>query len=368
MYSIEKLSYMKAYSDSSDSDNPRFNIKNKKPYYNNKTNNNNLSNNKIYPTNNPILFYILQYSKKLLQEENKSKPSRQGEQLLKELNNIISTIKQNKIKNISNLQLESLNKNISSSLSSLRTEVISIYFTSRIKNTFYNIRQLSYDQKLSTYLQSQLNSITKGNELQKLHFTSNGAKNHYYQLDLKHNTLQVKNKTKSDYIMDEYNLEEHIFKITYGISSNNLKQKLMYYEEELMNGSKWTYFSIWILSRTIDLNVNCSELYEYEEDNNNYNKIRNKKENNNLIKNWFYGLKHFYNCKGIYYKTPSSTKFLLNKLKLQIVDSLQTNLFSQTKMKKNTKQINLVNSIIKEKGIQKLSFIKIFLFIMKYNN
>ena len=249
----------------------------------------------------------------------------------------------------------------------MHTELISIYFTSRIKNTFHSIKQLSYGTKLSTYLQSQLNSITKGNELQKLNFTSNGTKNHYYQLDLKHNTLQIKHKTKSDYVLDEYHLETSILKITYGISTNNLKQKLMYYEDELMNGSKWTYFSLWLFSRTIDLNVNCSQSSETEEDNN-HNKVHRHNESNTLIKNWFYGLKHFYSCKGIYFKTPSSSKFLLTKLKLQIVDNLQINLFSHTKMKKNTKRINLVNDIIKEKGIQKLSFVKLFLFIMKYNN
>ena len=68
----------------------------------------------------------------------------------------------------------------------------------------------------------------------------------------------------------------------------------------------------------------------------------------------------WYNVK---YKMLSSTKFVLNRIKLIIVKKLKT--AYKNKEFENNKYENIIKKITKEKSIQKYSFSELFLFYKK---
>ena len=299
---------------------------------------------------------ILAYSKNLLEIENSSNPSSQNKILLSDITTLLSKIKSNQL-NISEINLSLIDKDITNAIQTILLnlkKIIMLKSQNFKMHKFFKInRKLKLISQIDIFLKNQFQLISKGTQLYKLNFTSSGRKLHFYRIDKTQETFEIRNENKEDTITGNISLLLEINKITYGVSSNNLKQVILCDNESF--GSKWKYLSVILNSRSIDLCVNKIQT------NNNLNETK-------LITAWFYGFIYFYRGREVPYKIPSTTKFVFSKLKYKIIDQLHA--YYKVNNNGNATEKIIAEQLINEKGINKLSFIKLLLFYNKfiYNN
>ena len=86
------------------------------------------------------------------------------------------------------------------------------------------------------------------------------------------------------------------------------------------------------------------------------------------INNWFYGLKVFTDENNVGYKIISTNKFVLYKIKLKLVLKLKQAIVNGEIIDENKKFTNIIQKLVIEKGIQRISFIKLILLYNKFMN
>ena len=297
-----------------------------------------------------FIMLLLRYSKNFLIEESESNPSVAVTNLLNELTLIESKIQQKEI-DISKVKLNSFDPEITSALKQLFDNLILLYYREKLRgkfNTYVSIsRKLTRREtadKLRSFCQANYQLIRTGSRLTKVNYTSSGTKSHYYKIDTLNETFQVRNKVTDKNPSSSFHLNDGIIKIVYGISTQNIKRKILSSgnrEEIILFEYPWRFMSFVTYQRSIDL------YFEGEQ-----------------LKSWFYGLKFYYDDSSIPYKMTSCNKFVLTMMKFKIVYKLR-NAYQNGQLKEDSGLKDIVRDLAQEKGIQNFSFIKLFLLYNK---
>ena len=242
----------------------------------------------------------------------------------------------------SSINLNNLSPEITKALIILFNNLLSIYSKCKLKNYFnlYRKKILSLKIKerntlIDEYIDSCYKEIQRGDSILKINLNSNGTKTHYYKLNYERDSIQIFQKDKDSKVDKEIFLYS-LIKITFGISSQNLKKKI-----KLLSNSDqpWLYMSFIFKEGSIDLFLNEEQ-----------------------VKQWFYGLSRHLNIIGKDYKIISKCKFILNRCKMKMANELIT--YTKKGLIKDSNS----NSIIKNlntNGNNKISFIKLFLLYNK---
>jgi hypothetical protein len=240
------------------------------------------------------------------------------------LNNINKNIKDEKLKNqikkqititqnlinkkeidLSNLKLNFISPEIMKSLELLFNNLFIIYNKSYIrkylnkfkKNTDRKIKDQN-NKKLNKFFLNYYTNLYEGDLITKINQNSQGSKNHYYRIDFDTDTIQIFQKKQSNKIDKSYKFSE-IQKILYGCKSQNLIKKI---KKIPNNDQPWIYLSfIFPNSNSIDLCIGETK-----------------------IKKWFYGLNYFLNNTKKKYKIMSNSKFIIDRIKMKLINMLTT--------------------------------------------
>jgi hypothetical protein len=242
----------------------------------------------------------------------------------------------------SSINLNNLSPEITKALIILFNNLLSIYSKCKLQNCFNLYRKTILSLKIKErntlideYIDSCYKEIQRGDSILKINLNSNGTKTHYYKLNYERDSIQIFQKDKDSKVDKEIFLYS-LIKITFGISSQNLKKKI-----KLLSNSDqpWLYMSFIFKEGSIDLFLNEEQ-----------------------VKQWFYGLSRHLNIIGKDYKIISKCKFILNRCKMKMANELIT--YSKKGLIKDSNS----NSIIKNlntNGNNKISFIKLFLLYNK---
>ena len=240
------------------------------------------------------------------------------------------------------INLNNLSPEITKALIILFNNLLSIYSKCKLQNCFNLYRKTILSLKIKErntlidkYIDNCYKEIQRGDSILKINLNSNGTKTHYYKLNYERDSIQIFQKDKDSKVDKEIFLYS-LIKITFGISSQNLKKKI-----KLLSNSDqpWLYMSFIFKEGSIDLFLNEEQ-----------------------VKQWFYGLSRHLNIIGKDYKIISKCKFILNRCKMKMANELIT--YSKKGLIKDSNS----NSIIKNlntNGNNKISFIKLFLLYNK---
>ena len=242
----------------------------------------------------------------------------------------------------SSINLNNLSPEITKALIILFNNLLSIYSKCKLQNCFNLYRKTILSLKIKErntlideYIDSCYKEIQRGDSILKINLNSNGTKTHYYKLNYERDSIQIFQKDKDSKVDKEIFLYS-LIKITFGISSQNLKKKI-----KLLSNSDqpWLYLSFIFKEGSIDLFLNEEQ-----------------------VKQWFYGLSRHLNIIGKDYKIILKYKFILNRCKMKMANELIT--YTKKGLIKDSNS----NSIIKNlntNGNNKISFIKLFLLYNK---
>ena len=253
--------------------------------------------------------------------------------------------------NIENIQLHQLDREMINSLKQLFDNLIYIRYKVILYHNFKKYRAKVRKRKNAKIVKKIINFLSYHNEklvdglnLIKINFKSNGFKTHFYDIDNEKLTFNIRsneyNKTSKS-----YNFARDIIKITYGMKSRNLRKKLLMKDKEpemlRLLRCPWRFISIITKSRSLDFYCDDEQ-----------------------INNMFYGMKQILIEKDLSFKINSATYYLLNKTKIKICIEIK-----KKYQQKDEKHIpKIVNDLLQEKGIQNISFVKLFLIYNKYMN
>ena len=192
----------------------------------------------------------------------------------------------------SSINLNNLSPEITKALIILFNNLLSIYSKCKLQNCFNLYRKTILSLKIKErntlidkYIDNCYKEIQRGDSILKINLNSNGTKTHYYKLNYERDSIQIFQKDKDSKVDKEIFLYS-LIKITFGISSQNLKKKI-----KLLSNSDqpWLYMSFIFKEGSIDLFLNEEQ-----------------------VKQWFYGLSRHLNIIGKDYKIISKCKFILN--------------------------------------------------------
>ena len=298
-----------------------------------------------------LLSYSLNYLKKL----NKKKKNNNEfiTTLIKEIELLFDKIKKDLI-NIDIINLKFLDIEITQSLKTLFDNLILIYYKSKLKKALikYKIQinkqiKIENEIKIQNFFEHNLNKVENGFLLKKINFSSSGTKEHYYLIDPKNNNFCI-GKNEKDKNKENKNLINEIIKIVYGFSSRNIKKKIIKEKDDIKNLLKkpWKFLSVVLKDRSIDLYMENNII---------------KENKNNLINYYFYGFFNYYQKQQKLFKINSCSYFFCLRTKFKLIWKLKE-MYKNGKLKdKNEKSLKLFQDIFNEKGIQKFSFVKLFL-------
>ena len=298
-----------------------------------------------------LLKYSLNYLKKINNKKNEFITT-----LIKEIELLLDKIKKDLI-NIEIINLKFLDIEITQSLKTLFDNLILIYYKSKLKKSFFKFKQqinkqikIENEILISKFLEENLKKVENGFKLTKINFSSSGIKEHFYQIDQKNNNFCI-SKNANDKNKDNKNLNKEIIKIVYGFSSRNIKKKIIKEKDDIKNLIKipWKFLSIVLKERSIDL-------------------FMGNDKNNDIINYYFYGFYYYYQKKNLLFKINSCSFFVHLRTKFKLIWKLKQ-MYKNGKLKeKNENSLKLVQDIFNEKGIQKFSFVKLFLLYAQFKN
>ena len=242
------------------------------------------------------------------------------------LNNINKNIKDEKLKNqikkqititqslinkqeidLSNLKLNYISPEIMKSLELLFNNLFIIYNKYYIKKYFHKLkiktdkkRKQFNNLKLNKFFENNYDNLGDGDLITKINQSSQGTKNHYYKIDFDTDTIQIFQKKQNNKIDKSIKFSD-IQKILFGIKSQNLIKKI---KKIPNNDQPWIYLSFILFnSNSIDLCIG-----------------------ENKIKKWFYGLNYFLNNTRKNYKIMSNTKFIIDRIKMKLINMLNNSI------------------------------------------
>jgi hypothetical protein len=133
--------------------------------------------------------------------------------------------------------------------------------------------------------------------------------------------------------------------------AETLKKKIIKEKDDIKNLIKipWKFLSIVLKERSIDL-------------------FMGNDKNNDIINYYFYGFYYYYQKKNLLFKINSCSFFVHLRTKFKLIWKLKQ-MYKNGKLKeKNENSLKLVQDIFNEKGIQKFSFVKLFLLYAQFKN
>ena len=298
--------------------------------------------NNDYNMNSPILVKILlknslKYVKNYIKDQNLCK------QIEGQITKTIQVLSDKNYNNFS-IKLNSISPEISKVILKLLNNLLSIYSKCKLRN-YINIYRNNIGKKkikntnifLDQFIDSYYKGIQLGDSLVKINFNNKSTKTHFYKLHLKKNCIQVYQKENDIDVYKEININS-IIKITFGIHSQNLKNKI----GSLPNHQAWLYMSFILSNRSLDLCLN-----------------------ENQIKKWFYGLSKYLKTVNKEYKSISRSKYILNRCKMKMAHKI---INSNLKNKINNSETKLKIGKVNETGMNKISFIKLLLLYKTITN
>ena len=316
--------------------------------------------------NSPIFVkLLLRFSLKFL--ENQKKNITQNNNELNDQNNILENydklieevqIMNKKIEskeiNIENIQLHQLDKEMINSLKQLFDNLIYIRYKSILYHSFKKYRSKTRKiknskiiKKILKFLSYHYERLIEGMNLIKINYKSNGFKTHFYDIDAKKLTFNIRKSENNDTLSKSYNFYSDIIKIQYGIKSRNLRKKLLAKDKDLemlrLLRCPWRFISIITKSRSLDFYCDDEQ-----------------------IDNMFYGMKCLLVDNNIPHKINSTNYYLLNKTKIKIAIELKKKYQAEEEEEENVPKI--VHELLRERAIQNVSFAKLFLIYNKYMN
>ena len=205
----------------------------------------------------------------------------------------------NKSYDLSNLDLETLDYEISQNLHLMFENLKYIYRKNHIIKYFKKFKKNSIKPKIILDLNPWINFYNKaynffleGSNIIKINFGSNGKKEYFYQIDYDNEVLEIYNKNYKVGSSPRKIIEfKKIKKIVFGLKSNNLKKK-----HKILTNESWCYLSIIESKKSLD--------WEFK--------------NENICKKWFYGLQNYLILNQKNYKIKSTTGFIIDKLKMKM--------------------------------------------------
>ena len=227
--------------------------------------------------------------------------------LINEANNTKDLIDSKKI-DISKINLSSFDPEISQSLSTMFGDLLTIYRRNKLKNCFrdYKIKTRKLininpdaDKKIKKFFEKQYYLIYKGENIQKINYSTSGIKTHFYQIDYENDLFESfstdpnTNKPEKTYDFDD------VLKILVGFKTKNINSKL----DELNIPKKdqpYLFMSLLLRSRSIDLYFDRLD----------------------SAKKWFYGLYQYLKISKRKYKISSCTSYILFRIKCKMINQL----------------------------------------------
>ena len=271
--------------------------------------------------------------------------------LIEEIKIMNKKIELNEI-NIENIPIHQLDKEMINSLKQLFDNLIYIRYKCVLSQAFKKYRSkvkkkknAKIIKKIVKFLSAHYESLTKGMNLIKINYKSNGFKTHFYDIDEENLTFNIRKDETNDYPTKSYHIQNEIIKIQYGIKSRNLRKKLLSKDKDLemlrLLRYPWRFISIITRERSIDFYCDDEQ-----------------------IDDMFYGMKNFLTDNYVPFKINSTNYYLLNKTKIKIAIELKKKY--QEEDEQNIPKI--VQSLLRERAIQNISFAKLFLLYNKYMN
>ena len=277
--------------------------------------------------------------------------------LIKELERLLTKIKNFEIDISSIKNYKIYNNNIMKNINILFENLLYIYYKSILYRSFHKFKKKALKIKLTknyenidSFLEGHFNKIRDGMNLIKINYGSKGHKMHFYNIDVDSGTFNVKVLANQQYPTHSYNLFKDITKIMYGVKSTNLVKKLLAKKDKDHESIKlmqypWRILSFITKKRSVDLYCDDDQ-----------------------VNNWFYGLKSFTDENNIVYKINSTNKFILYKIKFKIVIQLKLAISNGEIRDENNKYTNIIDRLIKEKGIHNISFTKLMILYNRLMN
>ena len=298
--------------------------------------------NNDYNLNSPILVKILlknslKYVKDYIKDQDLCK------QIEGQITKTIQVLSDKNYNNFS-IKLNSISPEISKVILKLLNNLLSIYSKCKLRK-YINIYRHNIGKKkikktnifVDHFIDSYYKGIQLGDSLVKINFNNKSTKTHFYKLLLKKNCIQVYQKENDNNVYKEINFNS-IIKITFGIHSQNLKNKI----GSLPNHQAWLYMSFILSNRSLDLCLN-----------------------ENQIKKWYYGLSQYLKNVNKEYKSISRSKYILNRCKMKMAYKI---INSNLKNKINDSETKLKIGKVNETGMNKISFIKLLLLYKTITN
>ena len=298
--------------------------------------------NNDYNMNSPILVKILlknslKYVKDYIKDQDLCK------QIEGQITKTIQVLSDKNYNNFS-IKLNSISPEISKVILKLLNNLLSIYSKCKLRK-YINIYRHNIGKKkikktnifVDHFIDSYYKGIQLGDSLVKINFNNKSTKTHFYKLLLKKNCIQVYQKENDNNVYKEINFNS-IIKITFGIHSQNLKNKI----GSLPNHQAWLYMSFILSNRSLDLCLN-----------------------ENQIKKWYYGLSQYLKNVNKEYKSISRSKYILNRCKIKMANKI---INSNLKNKINDSETKLKIGKVNETGMNKISFIKLLLLYKTITN
>jgi len=262
-------------------------------------------------------------------------------------------IKSNEI-NVENIRLQQLDKEMINSLKQLFDNLIYIYYKSKLykyfkifSNKTRKEKKNQYINKIVDFLLNNSEELLNGLDLIKINYKTKGYKSHFYNINAKNLTFNIRKSSYDNAPTKSYSIKNDIVRVLYGIKSRNLRKKLLSKDKDTESIKllrfPFRFLSIITKSRSIDL---------YCED-----------EQLDLM---FYGLKYFFINNRMPYKINSTNYFVLNKIKLKLALKLKKKYKIGEEENEDENSPKILKQLIKEKAIQNISFVKLFLLFNKY--
>lgn len=171
----------------------------------------------------------------------------------------------------------------------------------KIKNFNDNDRfKINEDEKkIKQFFESKYNYIYDGDLIQKLNFSTNGLKEHFYQIDNEHDYFQIFRSSKNK--NPDKNIKfNDILQICYGVKTNNLNNKLKTLRSKGRDIPHLLLSLVLKNGKTIDFAFIDDE----------------------SAKSWFYGLYYYLMDTKREYKINSCTGYILFRIKSKLINKL----------------------------------------------
>ena len=271
--------------------------------------------------------------------------------LIKNIDNNLDLINSKKI-DLSGINMSSLDPDISQAFLSLLNELLNNIFRIYKKNKFKKffeilrkkpLKEISDEEGkeeegkeeegkeeeegkkeeinkiIKNFFESQYWNIYKGSNILKINYNSSGTKEYFYKVNNKKDILEcfkVNDSTKKKpYKVFNFN---KIIKVVVGKKTNNAIKKIKNLKIKEKSKS-FLFLSLILKKKTLDLHFTEEE----------------------IAKNWFYGLFYYFKISNRNYKIFSCTKYILFKIKSKMINQLKDD---KIKLKKDVTFLSCIKT------------------------